>query len=180
MMLWLAGCFGRAVCQSAAPAAQAPPERAGFSVYESFFQRVAQQRDLPKDAPVLLNGQPTDLTEPNVQDAAGLTDPEMQLLREIAADCEAKAHSLMGSESGLRWEALMESIESGDDASGPAQRQLKYLEDQRDQVVRDHVQQIKADFGDFRFEKIDAFVRRAPVVRPKAVPRDTPTVPAAP
>ena len=178
MTLWLAGCFCRAVCQSTA--APPPPEHASLSDYDSFFQRVVQRRDLPKVAPVLLNGQPANLTEPGVQDAAGLTDPEMQLLHEIAADCEAKAQSLMRIEGTLRWEALMESLESGSDASGPAQRQLKDLEDQRDQVVRDHVLQIKADFGDARFAKIDAFVGRAPAFRPKAVARDTPAAPAAP
>jgi predicted transglutaminase-like cysteine proteinase len=95
MTVWLAGCFCHAVCQSAATAATPQPTGTNLSIDEGFFHQVWQQRDVPKNTLVLFNGQPTDLKFPNVRDDVGLTDQEMQLLRDIAADCEAKIESVI-------------------------------------------------------------------------------------
>jgi hypothetical protein len=157
MTLWLAGCFWHAACQSAATTAQ--PDPTGSRIYRRFFHQVWAERDTPKDAPVLLNGQPTDLKLPNVRTDVGLSDPEMQTLREIAADCESKVESLNRILRPLTFDYLIESIQLGPDTSTPHQQRRQELYDQIDLVVRDHVVQLKTALGDSRFEKLDAFVR---------------------
>jgi hypothetical protein len=164
MTLWLAGCFWQAACQSAATTAQ--PDPTGFRIYQGFFHQVCAERDAPKDAPVLLNGQPTDLKFPNVRTDVGLSDPEMQTLWDIAADCESKVESLNRVLRPLTFDYLIESILLGQDTSTPLQQRRQELFDQIDLVVRDHVVQLKTALGDSRFEKLDAFVRAPDPSRP--------------
>jgi hypothetical protein len=182
MTLWLAGCFWHADCQSAVTTAQPDPNR--FRIYQRFFHQVWEERDTPKDAPVLLraspaiaaaladrtgaapkdtrvllNGQPTDLKLPNVRTDVGLSDPEMHMLREIAANCESKVESLNRILRPVMFDYLIESIQLGEDTSTPLQQRRQELYDQIDLVVRDHVVQLKTALGASRFEKLDAFVR---------------------
>ena len=94
-----------------------------------------------------------------MQTDVGLSDPEMQTLREIAADCESKVEPLDRILMRLTFDSLMESIQFGQNASSPLQQRRQELYDQIDLVVHDHVAQLKTALGDSRFEKLDAFVR---------------------
>jgi hypothetical protein len=71
----------------------------------------------------------------------------------------AKTESLARIARPLTFDYLMEAIQTGQDKSESLQQRLKDLRDQRDQVVREHIEQIKLALGDSRFEKLDTFVR---------------------
>lgn len=153
---WLAGCFCRVLCQTSlsdAPPQQIPPDPV---LYENFFRQVVQSRKV--SGPVLLNGQASTLPQPTFQEAAGLTDQEAQVLSALAADCEAKTGPLHGAVGSLVFESRLQSAESGE-VSGWLTQRLKDLDDRRDQIVLDHVRQLKAAFGDSRFQTLDAYVR---------------------
>ena len=144
---WLTWCFCPAPCQTGLP------DRA---VYRSFFMQVAQLKQAP--GPVLINGQASGLRQPTIQETLGLTENEAQILSALAADCELKSRTLDGAVRLSTFEARLSSIES-EGASTAAAQQRKNLERQRDEIVQDHIQQLKVEFGDSRFEALDAYVR---------------------
>jgi hypothetical protein len=105
--------------------------------------------------------------KPNIQEAAGLTDREMETLSAIAADYHASLASLSGQPGHSVFEALMESIESGKDDYPDPQQQLKDRETQRQRIVSDHVQQLRIAFGEARFQALTAWLRGDEASRPK-------------
>jgi N-methylhydantoinase A/oxoprolinase/acetone carboxylase beta subunit len=128
-------------------------------LYEKFFQQVVRFEGI-KDAlgTVVLNGQPTDLRQYyTLRDATGLTDQEARVLDALASDCEDKLRSSNDRAKPLIFAARLRLIESESDAQ--AAQQLKEFDDEQRQIVLAHVQQLKASFGDYRFNVLDAFVR---------------------
>jgi hypothetical protein len=66
------------------------------------------------------------------------------------------------------FDALMESIESGKDTSADMQQLSKDQENQRERMVLDHMQQVRAAFGDARFQELNARLRAEAASRPRA------------
>ena len=162
MAMWLAGCFCQCVCQTDPSAAAPRQEPSDYSLYSAFFQNVVLQKD------GTLNGQPADPPKPSIQEATGLTDREMKALNGIAADCQASIDSIYRQRPGFVFEALLESIESGKDTSGKVQQLAKDRENQRERIVLDHMQQVRAAFGDARFQALTAWLRAEAASRPRA------------
>jgi hypothetical protein len=144
---WLTWCFYPALCQTGLP---------DPAVYRSFFREVAWLKQAPD--PVLLNGHASDLRRPTIQEALGLTESEAQILNALAADCELKSRPLDDAVRLSTFEARLSSIES-EGAPTAIQQQRKNLERRLDEIVQDHIQQLKVEFGDSRFEALDAYVR---------------------
>jgi hypothetical protein len=70
----------------------------------------------------------------------------------------AKARFLEKTVRPLMFEARMEFVESG--AISPSLREkLDDLENQWDRTILDHVQQLKAAFGERRFQTLDDFIQ---------------------
>ena len=128
------------------------------TLYEKFFRQIVRFEEI-KDAlgTVVLNGQPTDLRQFTLRDATGLTDQESRVLNALASGCEDKLRSSYDRARPLIFAARLRLIESESDAQ--AAQQLKEFDDEQRQIVLAHVQQLKASFGDSRFNVLDAFVR---------------------
>ena len=153
MTCWLMGGLWHGVCQPGS--SQTAP---GPTVYESFFQQVVHFSQLQNSLGVVsINGQPTDLRQYKLQDAIGLTDQEARVLSTVASSCGAKISSFYDAAKRLIFEARLRLVESESDPQ--ATQQLKELDDEHRQIVLAHVQQLKAAFGDSRFNGLDAFVR---------------------
>jgi len=124
--------------------------------YLAFFREVTA---LKSDSDgVLVNGVVTTIKRVTVQEAIGLTDPETQILNTRAEDCEAKIRSIDGAVRALTFEARLRSIQS-EGAPEPLGQWLRGLENQRDEIVREQIQQLKSELGASRFEILDAYVR---------------------
>jgi hypothetical protein len=152
---WLTWCICPELCQTGL---SQPPQRnlPDPAVYLSFFREVAWLKQAPD--PVLVNGQTSILRRPTIQEALGLTEEEAQMLNALAADCELKSRKF---DDGIRrstLEARLLAIAS-EGASERRPQQRKNLDSQRDEMVQDHIQKLKAEFGDSRFEALDAFIR---------------------
>src|SRR5687767_5755136 len=138
----LMGCLWQGVSQQNAP---------DPAVYESFFRQVAQLRNATGQ--VLLNGQPSSLTQPPVQDAIGLTAQESQVLNALASDCEAKIRPLDNAARPLIFEARLHAASGG--TPQWLRQQLNSTDKQRNEIVLAHVRELKAAFGDQRFQMLD-------------------------
>ena len=153
MTCWLMGGLWHGVCQPGS--SQTAPDP---TVYESFFQQVVHFAELQNSLGVVsINGQPTDLRQYKLQDAIGLTDQEARVLSTVASDCGAKVRSFYDAAGPSIFDARVRLVESKSDPQ--ATQQLKELDDEHQQIVLAHVQQLKAAFGDSRFNTLDAFVR---------------------
>jgi hypothetical protein len=144
---WLTWCVCPALCQTGLP---------DRGVYQSFFRQVAQLKQA--SGPVLINGQPSALRQPTIQETLGLTENEAQILSAIAADYELKSRSLDGAVRLSTFEARLSSIES-EEASTAVEQRRQNLERQLDEIVQDHIQQLRVEFGESRFEALDGYVR---------------------
>ena len=140
----IVGCICRALCQT-----NLEPS------YAIFFQKVVADKSA---------------TVPTIQESTGLTDHEMAELQGIAADCRARLDEVARQHSHVVFDALMESIESGEDTSGAAVERLQALDGQRDRIVLAHVQVLKAALGDARFQELDAHLRAEEASRLKLLP----------
>jgi len=144
---WLTWCVYPALCQTGLP---------DPAVYRSFFREVAWLKQAPD--PVLLNGQASGLRRPTIQETLGLTESEAQILNALAADCELKSRPLDDAVRVSTLEARLSSIES-EGAPTAIGKQRKNLERRLDEIVQNHIQQLKVEFGDSRFEALDSYVR---------------------
>ncbi len=150
----LAGCFALAICQT--PASPS---------YDNFFRQVVSEQRAARDgaspgvklpAP---NGQPAALPAPTVQEFTGLTDREMNDVRAIAADCETRLSQVGSDHPHFAWEALMASIETGEDKTAEVEQIVRDQQAQRERIVIAHVQVLQAALGDARFQELDARLR---------------------
>ena len=116
------------------------------AVYLSFFRQVAGLKQV------------SGLRQPTLQGAIGLTEQEVQILNGLAADCELKSRPFANAVGLLTFEARLRAVESEDGSAWLAQ-QRKHLDSQRDEMVRQYIQQLKVEFGDSRFEVLDAYIR---------------------
>jgi hypothetical protein len=107
---------------------------------------------------ILLNGVATTIKHITVPEATGLTDHETQILNAIAEDCEAKVGRIDEAVRALTLEALLNSLAS-DGASKPVAQRLRGLDNQRDDIVREQIQRLKAELGASRFEVLNAYIR---------------------
>jgi hypothetical protein len=69
-----------------------------------------------------------------------------------------KSRSFAQAVGLLTFEARLRAVES-DGASAWLAERRKNLDSQRDEMVQDHIQQLKVELGDLRFEALDAYVR---------------------
>jgi hypothetical protein len=165
----LTGCFWFGACQQTGSGDRTRRIAPDPALYESFFVQVVQlKQSIKVSGPTLHNGQPDVVvdgavvwtpiwTQPTDREAIGLTDQESLALNEVASDCQAKILSLNPAIDRLVLEARLERIRT---ESTPASlvKQMKDIEGQRTQMVLDHIQQLKAAFGDARFEMLDSWV----------------------
>ena len=149
----LAGCFALAICQT--PASPS---------YDNFFRQVVSEQRAARDgaspgvklpAP---NGQPAALRSYR-SEFAGLTDREMNDVRAIAADCETRLSQVGSDHPHFAWEALMASIETGEDKTAEVEQIVRDQQAQRERIVIAHVQVLQAALGDARFQELDARLR---------------------
>jgi hypothetical protein len=171
----LAG-LGLGYCQAGIVEIPGPPDA---SRYRDFFNQVAFLRSSPVVGAFTEQFE-VRVTRPTLQEAIGVTDAEAASLTAISKDCGVKLSQLDGTPGPSKFEALMRSIESGETLAQLEQR-MKELDERRDQVVRDHVEQLKTALGDSRFQVVDAFVRGktpsdffpmigAPTITPRVMP----------
>lgn len=159
----LTGCFWLGVSQQ--PGSDTSRQNAPDpAVYESFFAQVARlTQSINVSGTTLLNGQPSAAivdgaviwtpiwTQPTAREAIGLTDRESRALNEVATDYQASLRYFV-------FETRLERIRT-EGAPARLMQQMKDLESQRTQMVLNHIQQLKAAFGDARFEMLDSWVR---------------------
>jgi hypothetical protein len=87
-----------------------------------------------------------------------LTDQELRSLLTVTADLATETRFLAKTVRPLMFEARMEFVESG--AISPSLREkLDDLGHQWDRTILDHVQQLKAAFGERRFQTLDDFIQ---------------------
>jgi hypothetical protein len=97
-----------------------------------------------------------------VRREVGLTAKEEAMVKAIAADWRQKDSQLLTALT-----AIQAARASGVQANS---QEVQNLESQRIQTVRDHISQLQAGFGNMRFQVLDAFVRKAPTVKPPDLP----------
>jgi hypothetical protein len=102
-----------------------------LSKYESFFQLLVELQHRPASF------------IPNVQEEIGLTALETKLLTDTAADYVSRMNRMV-------FEARLQAAESGKPSES---------EEQRLQLIRHHVDQLKAGFSSSHLQVLDNYVR---------------------
>jgi hypothetical protein len=140
---------GCALCQES-------PDRAAYAY---FFAQVASLRTAADHPPtVSIGSDGSARSAPTVQEVVGISDAEAQILRKIAADWNAASDALQESRRGLIFDSRLEFIETGKH-SETLEKKLKDLDERSDELVMNHVRQLKAALPDASFAKVDAYVR---------------------
>lgn len=158
----IAAMLGAAFCSCFAQSESMPtaPPASDYQVYSTLFREVL--------LPLKPAAQKPASALPPIHDSAGLTDREIGIIRPIAADCQQRL-SLVGSDHPQFdwWEAIMESIETGEDQAAKIQQMMRDDEAQRERITLAHEQLLKAALGDERFQQLDVSLREALARRPK-------------
>jgi hypothetical protein len=97
-------------------------------------------------------------TAPKIQDVIGLTDAQVEALAATAEDCLSSLDDFKGRAAALTLESRLEFVQFGKHSDAITQK-LKELDEQRNEVVLNHIQQLKAALADADFGKVDAYVR---------------------
>ena len=120
--------------------ANVPPSLDSIEIHQLFFERVA--RSNPR-SPFTFQ--------------SDLSDGEMAIVNNVAADCDSKLGPL--SDQPVRWEALMRSLESGEEQDVWLNQHLTDLKARRTRVILDHVEALRASLGEPRFQALEAFIQ---------------------
>ena len=138
--LLLVALAANALCQTPQP----PDTEKSF---ESLFLLVATLKEIPRGA-------------------MGLTEPEVQVLRDIATEWAAKGRAYSDAEKLLRREALFQSIEAEEYPAKVVEKRAKELTQrvsnlqvERARAFQDQLQKLRASLGIERFQTVEAFVR---------------------
>jgi hypothetical protein len=86
-----------------------------------------------------------------------LTDGEIAIVNNVAADCGSKLGPL--SDTPVRWEALMRSLESGKEQEDWLNQHLSDLKARRNRVILDHVEALRSSLGEARFQALETSMR---------------------
>src|SRR5262249_10282834 len=122
-------------------------------LYEHFFQQVAsvnRPMEPPSDQ-VLLNGEPAPrgTIRVSAREILGLTESEMALLNDIAADCANRLAKIEKAGVGLtmaaRLERIAREIGEPDGTTRAEQRQVE-LEIRRREVIAEDMRKLKTAF----------------------------------
>ncbi len=133
-------------------------DRPDPAAYQQFFRQVAELKSLGVHPTARTVWGEAPLKVPSLQDVIGLTDAEVETLNGTAADCIAKIAALEKAAGPLIFESRLEIAGAGQNSDELA-RKLKDVDEQRDQIVLAHVQQLKTALPPTSFEKVDAYVR---------------------
>ncbi|HKA00370.1 MAG TPA: hypothetical protein VKE70_27855 [Candidatus Solibacter sp.] len=147
-LLLLASAFGLiggvslGFCQVAIKPApyKAPPSLDSIEIHQLFFERVA--RSNPRN-PFTFQ--------------SDLSDGEMAIVNNVAANCDSKLGPL--SDQPVRWEALMRSLESGEEQEVWLNQRLTDLKARRKRVVLDHVEALRVSLGEPRFQALETSIQ---------------------
>ena len=146
--LLLAACLSLGLSQIA----PSPLNLAALLPYESFFRTVAQVHRFQAD------GHADIFTQPTLQEAIGLTDLEMEVLRTVAFNCLATIRPLQEAVPKLILESRLRFVESGD-SSAWLRPHLTDMDNQISQILSHHIQRLRVALGNSRFQQLDAWVR---------------------
>jgi hypothetical protein len=135
------------VCTFTAGAA-VPPDPAQ---YEAFFNQIVQLAHL-RNSPAAT----PDPQRYTLQSALGLADSEASTLDSVAARCQDAVRAFETGAAPLLFEARLTLIESPTDPK--ARQQVQSLEDQRRQIILDHVRLLRSQLADLRFNLIEDLI----------------------
>jgi hypothetical protein len=131
------------------------------AAYRVFFGQVLLFKKFPDPGAPVTSGEPVLTHPPNLWDnlraTVGLTDRELVILTDIAADCDAKLAPLDQAVRPLTFESRLAYVESGTIPAALSQR-MSDLEKRRDQVVLDHLKQLKTGLSESTFKKLDDYM----------------------
>jgi hypothetical protein len=128
-----------------------------FVLYDSYFYRIAWLDNHAKS--LSLQGKIDTKMRSAIRKQGNLTSTEETALKAIAADLRVKDDGIASAARALR--TAGERIGSS--------RQLQDLRNQRQQVITDHIAQLRAALGSTRFLELDGFIRRTSTVKRFAV-----------
>jgi hypothetical protein len=132
------------LCQTTAfkKSETAPRGTAGpVQIHQLFFERVA--KSTPRKPFTFQND---------------LTDAEMAILNNVAADCDFKLEPL-NNDSPVVFEARMRFVESGEEQKDWMDQRLAELKARRELMVLDHVQALRTSLGELRFQALETFIQ---------------------
>lgn len=162
IVLLTGSCF-QVVCQSVAPAQRVPQT----VTYEALFRRVLFIEDVANK--LEMQGSSGAPARSRIQTSLGLTDQEANALRTIAKDWQIQLAANQSAAKPVIQAARNEAQVTGT-PSADLLKQLRDLQDQRDQLDGGHIAQLKAALGAPRFDQVDLLVRSTSTVRQLAVP----------
>lgn len=114
-------------------------------------------------------GDATQPISPKIQETIGLTDAEGEILNATADDYFSRLRAFQAALASLTLESRIEFAGYGKHSDELTQK-LKDMEDQRNQSVLDHVQQLKAALSAASFAKVNAYVHLPPKPKPSGSP----------
>ena len=124
-----------------------------FVLYDSYFYRVAWLDNYAKS--LRSQGKSDTNARSAIRRQASLTSTEETALKAIAADLRVKDDGIVSATQAL--------MAAGAQSGNP--QQLQDLRNQRQQVITDHIAQLRAALGPTRFLELDGFIRRTSTVR---------------
>jgi hypothetical protein len=86
-----------------------------------------------------------------------LTDAEMAILNNVAADCDSQLQPL--NDSPVVLEARMRFVESGEEQEDWLSRRLAELKARRDRVIIEHVGALRTSLGAPRFQVLETSIQ---------------------
>lgn len=132
------------------------------AVYLSFFREAAHEgagsHPALKNDVSTLNGEPTDLIQPSIQEAMGITDREAQALIDEASVCEGEIDALEANARALVFESRLRAA-NDDQPSDALAQQMRELEVRRVRIVMSHVERLKGAMDAGRFKAVEDYIR---------------------
>jgi hypothetical protein len=96
--------------------------------------------------------------KPAAQEALGLTDQEVQILKAVAKDYQTKNELFLAALGPLKMESLLQSLDAGLVAEGVA-RSIRDLQNEHSKMVSDQIRKLEVALGTSRVDALAEVVR---------------------
>lgn len=152
-------------------------------LYRFFFRHLAALDELAASRDAVGKG---DVWRTHEQRAAGLTGAEGQAMKQVAFDCNRAVAGLDERYRGTLAD-IRAQIPRGQPMPAEHRAELRRLRQERTQIVRAHVEQLRSALGGASFQKLDAYLHArfhgslqpgSGTVQPHAWPAPPAAVPA--
>lgn len=163
--------------QGGAPVGDDTPTDSAWTTYDFYFKHLASLDEVANEQAAAGNADAATRWRAHEQRAAGLSDEEGRILKDVAYGCNQAVKDQDASiQAGIS--AFHDQYPNGQFLSIPLPLEMIQLDQDKIAIINSHIDQLRSGLGDVSFQKLDSYIQAN--FQPPAPVTTTPPGPVPP